>query len=243
MPQNDMLLSRDERKARRDEERAARLAARNARRPNDPPATPVADPDAPSPQETALNAFYGTQLYQFPLEQGLQAVNANWAGRGMLESGAAEKSMNDYAAGMASGGMRDYMGWLGNQQSLGATAASSAAGIGANYGNTMAGINNNYANAMQGLNSGYASGVSGISNNMANAQSNYATNVGNITSNAAIARANNTNSMISGIGNALGYGLGALAYGGGGGGGGGLGTALPAATSTWPGYGLNTSFA
>lgn len=232
MPVNDMLA--DRRSARRtamDERRAARQERQGNRNLNDT-VTPAGNGDAPgaqslSPQQQALNTFYATPLYQFPLEQGLQAINANYAARGMLESGAAQKSINDYAAGMASGGLRDYMGFLGNQQALGATAASASSGVSSNYGNSMAGLNSNYANSLSGLNSNYANTVTGLNSNLANAQSSYANNVGDIYSNNAIAKANNSNAMISGIGNAFSGALGGLAYTGAFGGGGG---------TVYPGY-------
>lgn len=179
---------------------------------NSPASTPTPTGPVKTEQEKALEAFYNTPLYQFPLEQGLEAVNANYAARGMLQSGAAQKAIEEYGNNMAAQGLRDYMAALGNQQSLGATAASSQAGIGANYGNSLSNLSGNYSNALTGLNQGYANNLTNLYGNMANAQSQYATNVGNINSNAAIANANNTNSMIGGINNALGNAAGYFAY-------------------------------
>lgn len=163
-------------------------------------------------QTNALNAFYDTQLYQFPLQQGLEALNANYAARGMLESGAAMKGINDYAAGMASGGMRDYTALLGNQQAIGFNAALGQAGAATGYANSVSGANQNYANSLSGANQSYANNVGNALGQLGNAQGQYAQNVGNINSQAITANANNTNAMIGGVGSALGSAAGYFAY-------------------------------
>jgi len=154
-----------------------------------------------APQAQAFQAFYNTPVYQFPLEQGLDAINANYAGRGALQSGAAMKAIEQYGANAAAGGLRDWMGYLGNQQSLGATAASGQTGVSANYGNSMAGANSAFAN-----------NVSTAFNNYGNAQSQGAINQGNINSNAAVAHANNSNALLSGIGSSFNKIAGNFAY-------------------------------
>jgi hypothetical protein len=232
MPMNDMLSrTRGNRFARRF--RDDRPNSPQAPVPT-PAATPAATPApaatlplppgvAQGPQNAAFNAFYNTPLYQVPLQEGQDALNANWAARGMLESGAAMKSISDYGAGHAAGGLRDYISLLGNQQALGFSAASGQAGVGQTYANSIQGANANYGNALSGLNSafannatgltqGYASGVSGALSQLGQAQAQGAINAGNINSNAIMANANNTNSMIGGIGNALGQAAGYFAY-------------------------------
>lgn len=175
--------------------------------------TPLPRPAGSSgPGQQPFQAFYDTPLYQFPLQEGLDAVNANYAGRGMLESGAAMKAINDYAAGMAAGGMRDYFQLLGNQQAIGFNAASGQAGVGQNFANSITGANQNYVNSMSNLNSTYANNAGNAYANYGNAQSQYAQNVGNINSNAILAQANNNNAMWGGIGSALGNAAGYFAY-------------------------------
>lgn len=176
-----------------------------------------------SPQMQAFNAFYGTPLYQVPLQEGLEGVNANWAARGMLESGAAMKSISDYSAGHAAGGLRDYFSLLGNQQAIGFNAASGQAGASQNYANSIQGANTNYANALTGLNSAFANNATGLGQSYANnvsgalgqlgqGQAQGAINIGNALGQGAIANANNTNAMIGGIGSALGNMAGYFAY-------------------------------
>lgn len=167
---------------------------------NSPTSAPAPSP-TPSSSNSAFNAFYQTPLYQFPLQQGLDAVNANYAARGMLQSGAAQKAISDYSAGMASGGLRDYFSLLGNQQAIGFNAASGQVGASQNYANSITGANNNYSNSLQNINT-----------NLANAQSQGALNTGNIYANQAYQNANNSNSMIGGIGSALGSAAGYFAY-------------------------------
>lgn len=169
-----------------------------------PAATPTPTATNTSPQQQALNAFYGTQFYQFPLQQGLNAVNSNYAARGLLQSGAAQKSLEGYASGVASGAFGDYLQALGSQQALGANAGSNLAGLGSNYANSLSGLSGGYANALTGLNSNFANNATGILSGLGNAQGQYATNVGNIYGNQAINSANNSNGLINGLGNIAG---------------------------------------
>lgn len=151
---------------------------------------------------TALNALWNSDVYQFPVQQGLDAINASYAGRGALQSGAAMKGIADYISGVAApGAFNAYMGYLGDQQSMGYGAALGQTGVGQNYGTALTGLGTNYANSLSNINA-----------NLANAQSASAQNIGNIYSNQAIANANNTNSMIGGIGTALGNVAGYYAY-------------------------------
>ena len=50
----------------------------------------------------AFTKYLGSSGYNFQLNQGLNAVNNNYATRGALDSGAAVKALNDYAQGQAS---------------------------------------------------------------------------------------------------------------------------------------------
>lgn len=188
-----------------------------------PAATTTAAPNAMTAQQNAFNAFYETPFYQVPLERGLEGVNAYYAGRGLLQSGAAQKAISDYAAGSAAQGFRDYTGMLQNQQGIGANATNAYVGATNAYGANIAGLNANTANALSKANMNYANNstnaynnyvnsLNGLYSGMANAQGQYATSVGNINSNAAIANANNTNAMIGGIGNAAAGVAGYYAY-------------------------------
>jgi hypothetical protein len=232
MPLNDMLSrtngNRFARRFRNDRPNSQQTpapapAASPAPAPAPAATLPLPPGVAQGPQNAAFNAFYNTPLYQVPLQEGLESVNANWAARGMLESGAAQKSISDYGAGHAAGGLRDYFSLLGNQQAIGFNAASGQAGASQNYANSIQGANTNYANSLTGLNSafannatgltqGYAGGVSNALGQVGQAQAQGAINAGNINANAIMAQANNSNAMLGGIGNALGSFAGYAAY-------------------------------
>lgn len=122
-----------------------------------------------APQQTSTEAaraafdqFRNSTGYQFRLGQGMDAVNSGYAGAGTVKSGAAMKAINDYGQNMASGEFANYMGMLGNQQALGANAASAQAGVSQNMGNSLANI------AMQkgdnAANAALAKGSSGFGN-------------------------------------------------------------------------------
>jgi hypothetical protein len=116
---------------------------------------------------------------QFQLQQGTNALNNLYAGRGMLQSGAAMKGIQNYGQQTALNNyFMPYMGLLGGQQAVGAGAASSVAGVGANFGNTAANINSQMGNA---INSG-------------------AQNIGNLQ----LANGQNQSNMWGSIGGALG---------------------------------------
>lgn len=110
----------------------------------------------------AFDQFRNSTGYQFRRDQGMDAVNSGYAGAGTLKSGAAMKAINDYGQNMASGEFANYVGMLGNQQSLGANAASAQAGVSQNMGNSLANI------AMQkgdnAANAALAKGNSGFGN-------------------------------------------------------------------------------
>jgi hypothetical protein len=104
----------------------------------------------PSSATSALNNFANSAGMQFQLQQGTNALNNLYAARGMVQSGAAMKGINDYAQQTALNNyFMPYMGLLGQQQAVGAGAASSIAGVGQNFGATAAGINGQMGNALQ----------------------------------------------------------------------------------------------
>jgi hypothetical protein len=199
---------RDARNQERIDRREGRLSSND---PSNP--TPVNNGTQLSPQEQAFQTFYDSKVYQFPLEQGLEAINANYAARGALESGAAQKAIVDYAGNtVAAGAFRDYMSYLGNQQGIGLGAASAQVGVGQGYANSITAANNNYAAGVNSANSAFANNASGAAGNLGNAYGQGAINAGNINAGAINAQANNTNSMIQGVGNAFGNAAGAFAY-------------------------------
>jgi hypothetical protein len=116
-----------------------------------PAGTPT--PNAPannalSPQDAFKN-FTDSAGMQFQLEQGANALNNLYAAHGALQSGAAMKALQGFGQQTALNNyFLPYLGLLGNQQSIGAGAASSIAGVGQNFGNTAATIAANQGQAI-----------------------------------------------------------------------------------------------
>jgi len=78
---------------------------------------------------SAYELFKQSTGYQTRLNEGFRGLNANFAGRGVLQSGAAVKSALRYGQDFASGEFGNWMGALGNQQGLGFAGASALAGV------------------------------------------------------------------------------------------------------------------
>jgi hypothetical protein len=129
-------------------------------------------PGAPTPGQSnadaanaAFNQFTNSDGYQFRLNQGLNAVNTNYATHGALQSGAALKGLNDYAQGQASNEFGKYVGYLQNQQGVGLSATNALAGVGTNYVGQVSSNNNNAANvagaAAQSSANAWSNGLTG----------------------------------------------------------------------------------
>ena len=136
-----------------------------------------------SPQQAATDAyniFKQSTGYVERVNEGNRSINAGYAGRGLVQSGAAQKALLKYGQQQASNEFGNYLGYLGNQQGVGLSGASALAGVGQSFANNVGNINQNQAQ---------------------------------FTGQASVARANNSNSLITGIGGAIGGALGA--FGGG----------------------------
>lgn len=103
---------------------------------------------APNAAANAFDIFRNSTGYKFRLGQGMDAVNSGYAGRGVLQSGAAIKAINEYGQDFASGEFGNYLGYLGNQQGVGLSGASALAGVGQGYANNITSMNQNNANAL-----------------------------------------------------------------------------------------------
>jgi hypothetical protein len=161
--------------------------------PGAAPAAGGAAPAAPAatPQQSALNNFANSAGMQFQLEQGTNAINNMYAGKGALNSGAAMKAISNYGQQTALNNyFMPYMSLLGGQQATGAQAGSAVAGVGSNFANTAANImgnqaagaaniNQNLGNATTGINAGMGSAIGSGANAAAqHAYNNGAANAG-----------------------------------------------------------------
>lgn len=119
-------------------------------------------------QENAFDVFRNSTGYQFRVNEGADALNSNFAGSGVLRSGAAAKAMEKYRQGQASNEFGNYIGYLSNQQGTGLSGASALAGVGQNYANSVSANNNNAGNAaanaalIRGQNNPFASALGTI---------------------------------------------------------------------------------
>jgi hypothetical protein len=121
--------------------------------PHTPPiAAPRPAAGAPAGQTSPLNAmtnFANSAGMKFALQSGADQINNGAAANGWLQSGAALKALQQNGQNIA---LQQYFpmytGLLGQQQAVGAGAASSIAGVGQNFANSAANINNGMGNAI-----------------------------------------------------------------------------------------------
>lgn len=160
-----------------------------------------------SPQQAATDAynlFKQSTGYQDRLQEGYNAVNSNYAGNGLLQSGAAQKALLRYGQSQASNEFGNYLGALGNQQGVGLSGASALAGVGQSYANNMGQISQNSANyagqaavARANNNNSLFGSLSGIAGNTFGSLSSYgAFGGGGFNQAAALASANGALSNI-----------------------------------------------
>jgi len=92
--------------------------------------------------EGAFDTFRNSTGFQFRLGEGLDAVGSTYAGIGGFQSGAALRGITDYGQNFASNEFGNFVNALGSQQAVGASAASSLAGVGQNFEGTVIDSNN-----------------------------------------------------------------------------------------------------
>ena len=132
----------------------------------------------------ATAAFQNNPGYQFQLQQGENAVDANQAKTGQLASGNTNLDLTNYAQGLAGTGWQQYVQNL--QPYLGA-ANSAATGIG-------------------GLSSGLGNQLNANLTNQGNAAYGAQTSIGNANANAQLAGLNASANQLGAIGGAAGLG-------------------------------------
>lgn len=93
-------------------------------------------------------AFQNSPYYQFPLQEGMGAINHGYAARGALQSGAAMKAINQFGQDYGAGRMNEFIGLAERQSDRGIQGASAIAGVGQNALASMSANNQNAANAM-----------------------------------------------------------------------------------------------
>lgn len=116
--------------------------------------------------QDAFRQFQAGTGYQTTLNEALGSVNSNAYARGMGDSGATMKALQDRAGQVAQGSFGQYAGLLGNQQGVGLSAASALAGVGQGYANSVSANNNASATAQGNAALNTAGQVNGILNNV-----------------------------------------------------------------------------
>lgn len=86
----------------------------------------------------AFNNYLNSAGYQFQLGQGTKAVTGSAAAKGLLNSGATAKALNEYGQNVASTYFQNYLNNLNTSAGRGAAAASDTANLWSNWGNAQA---------------------------------------------------------------------------------------------------------
>ncbi|MBI0474216.1 hypothetical protein D9601_02400 [Sphingomonas sp. MA1305] len=110
----------------------------------------------------AFDAYKGSTEYTSRFNEGQRAVTAALGGKGLLDSGAAQKAILKYGQTFASNEFGNYMGNLQTQQQTGLGAASALAGNGQNYANSVSANNNAASNTVANAALSNASTVNGV---------------------------------------------------------------------------------
>lgn len=145
--------------------------------------------DGASSATAAYEKFKQSTGYTDRLAEGYRGVNAGYAGRRLLQSGAAQKALLRYGQSQASNEFGNYLGALTTQQNTGLAGASALAGVGQNFANNASNISQNAATAAgqaavasaNNSNSAFGS-IANIAGQTAGALSSYGAGLPPITS-------------------------------------------------------------
>jgi len=91
----------------------------------------------PAASQSALDTFRSSSGYQDLVNEGLRAVNANAYAKGMGNSGATLKALQDRGASLADRSAQGWLGNLGTLMNLGGQARGLVAGVGTNSVNAI----------------------------------------------------------------------------------------------------------
>ena len=140
--------------------------------------------------------------YQFQLQQGIEAMQNGFAGRGLASSGAAMKGAGQFAQGLASGDMNNLANiYYTNQNNL-YNRLMGNVGVGANAASNQAQINQNLTQA--GANAVMGSATNAANLGMAGAAASAAGQVGSANAIAGgLTNAGNTIAQYSMLNNLL----------------------------------------
>jgi hypothetical protein len=112
----------------------------------------------------AYNAFTQTPFYQFPLSQGISALNRSGAAQGLTLSGGQANALQKYGQGYASSNFNSYINALSGLANLGQSSATSLGSLGNQAAGTV-------LTGQTALGNAQASGTIGAQNQINNALS------------------------------------------------------------------------
>jgi hypothetical protein len=118
--------------------------------------------------DAAMKGFHTSPGYQFQLDQGLRAVDAGAAAKGLLRSGATLKAEQTFGTGLADKEFTDYYNRLFDLSKLGEGAATGQATASQNTGTSMAQTDLSEGSAQASIYSNAANGIGNTANNFAN---------------------------------------------------------------------------
>ena len=123
--------------------------------------------------------FQNTPGYQFTQNEAMRGVMANAASRGLVNSGATLRALQDRSANIASQTYGDYMNRLGTVMGMGQNAAAQTGNAAQNYGTTTAGVlgtgaanTNNLLTQSAAQQGNYLTGAAGVQASGANQAAN-----------------------------------------------------------------------
>jgi hypothetical protein len=122
----------------------------------------------PAASKAAFDRFRDSSGYQFQLSEGLGAVNSNAYAKGMGQSGATYKALQNRGAALADSSLQGYLGNLQNVSSQGTQAAGALAGVSTNYVGQVSNNNQNQATTVGNAALSNAANWSGTLQNLAN---------------------------------------------------------------------------
>lgn len=123
-------------------------------------------PGTTAEQQTAaqngFNNYLDSTAYKFQLGQGQNAITTSAAAKGLLNSGATLKSLDQYGQNLAGTTFNNYLGQLGNLSAAGQNALTRTANAGGAGGGGA-------ASAMISAGNAQAGGITGLANGIGNA--------------------------------------------------------------------------
>lgn len=155
------------------------------------------------PNASVQQRFQQSPGYQFALNQGIQALDANAAAKGMALSGNQLQNVNNYAQGVANQDFGNYLNNVGNTYGNYINNLSNISGIGANLASSGRSIAQGTGNSLANLASNYGSNIANLYTSQGQNNANSYLAAGSAQAAGAANQASNFNSALGGVVNGL----------------------------------------